>query len=328
MFGDAHVSNGLVQDDPSFQSGSDAPVPLTHNPFLDRFTKKAKIMNSTIEDSLRLLLNNKLNSLEQYLDADVFVYYGELGPLAPHIFVKLIEELKKDAMKHDKLFVVLTTPGGSAETVERYVNVLRHHYQEVNFIVPDYAYSAGTIFCMSGDNIYMDYSSVLGPIDPQVLNKDGKFVAALGYLDKVKEFIDKAQNNALTNAELIWLKEIDLGELRSFEQARDLTIDLLKKWLVKYKFKNWNSHQDGSGVTEAQKEKRAEDIAMDLSDNNKWKSHGKGINITELKNLKLKIEDFSASDQLRSLIRDYYNVMDEYIRLKSLRLFIHDRVFL
>lgn len=285
-------------------------------------------MNSTIEDSLRLLLNNKLNSLEQYLDADVFVYFGELGPLAPHIFVKLIEELKKDAMTHDKLFVILTTPGGSAETVERYVNVLRHHYQEVNFIVPDYAYSAGTIFCMSGDNIYMDYSSVLGPIDPQVLNKDGKFVAALGYLDKVKEFIDKAQNNALTNAELIWLKEIDLGELRSFEQARDLTIDLLKKWLVKYKFKNWNSHKDGSDVTETQKAKRAEDIAMDLSDNNKWKSHGKGINISELKTLKLKIEDFSATDPLRSLIRDYYNVMDEYIRLKSLRLFIHDRVFL
>lgn len=285
-------------------------------------------MNSTIEDSLRLLLNNKLNSLEQYLDADVFVYFGELGPLAPHIFVKLIEELKKDAMTHDKLFVILTTPGGSAETVERYVNVLRHHYQEVNFIVPDYAYSAGTIFCMSGDNIYMDYSSVLGPIDPQVLNKDGKFVAALGYLDKVKEFIDKAQNNALTNAELIWLKEIDLGELRSFEQARDLTIDLLKKWLVKYKFKNWNRHKDGSDVTETQKAKRAEDIAMDLSDNNKWKSHGKGINISELRTLKLKIEDFSATDPLRSLIRDYYNVMDEYIRLKSLRLFIHDRVFL
>lgn len=285
-------------------------------------------MNSTIEDSLRLLLNNKLNSLEQYLDADVFVYCGELGPLAPHIFVKLIEELKKEATTHDKLFVILTTPGGSAEIVERYVNVLRYHYKEINFIVPDYAYSAGTIFCMSGDNIYMDYSSVLGPIDPQVLNKDGKFVAALGYLDKVKEFIDKAQNNILTNAELIWLKEIDLGELRSFEQARDLTIDLLKKWLVKYKFKNWNAHKDGSDVTEEQKAKRAEDIAMDLSDNNKWKSHGKGINITELKSLKLKIEDFSSIDPLRSLIRDYYNVMDEYIRLKSLRLFIHDRVFL
>lgn len=285
-------------------------------------------MNSPIEDSLRQLLNTKLKALEDYLSADVLNYYGELGPLAPHIFVKLIEELKKDPLKHDKLYVILTTPGGSAETVERYVNVLRYHYNEINFIVPDYAYSAGTILCMSGDNIFMDYSSVLGPIDPQVPNKDGKYVAALGYLDKVKEFIDKAQNGLLTNAELIWLKEIDLGELRSFEQARDLTIDLLKKWLVTYKFKNWNNHKDGSIVSPEQKTQRAEDIAKELSNNNTWKSHGKGINISELKGLKLKIEDFSTNEPFRALIRDYYNAMDEYIRLKSIRLFIHDRVFL
>ena len=50
----------------------------------------------------------------------------------------------------------------------------------MNFIVPEYAYSAGTIFCMSGDNIYMDYYSVLGPIDPTVQNKDGRWVAAFG----------------------------------------------------------------------------------------------------------------------------------------------------
>ena len=285
-------------------------------------------MKSPIEDSLKQLLNDKLSALENHLKADVIIYTGDLGPLPTNVFVKIIEELKNDSVKHDKLFVVLTTRGGSAETVERYVNVLRYHYDEINFIVPDYAYSAGTIFCMSGDNIFMDYSSVLGPIDPQILNKDGKFVAALGYLDKVNEFITKASANTLTNAELILLKEIDLGELRSFEQARDLTIDLLKKWLVIYKFKNWNEHKDGSTVDAEEKTQRAELIARDLSDNNKWKSHAKGINITELTSLKLKIEDFSHDAVLRPLIRDYYNTMDEYIRMKGIKLFIHNRVFL
>lgn len=285
-------------------------------------------MKSPIEDTLKQLLNGKLKSLEQYLDADVLVYTGDLGPLPAHIFTKIVEELKNDIVKHDKLFVILTTRGGSAEMVERYVNILRHHYTEINFIVPDYAYSAGTIFCMSGDSIHMDYSSVLGPIDPQVPNKDNKYVAALGYLDKVNEFIAKAAAGKLTNAELIWLKEIDLGELRSFEQARDLTIDLLKKWLVVYKFKNWNKHHDGSDVTKADKERRAEDIAKELSNNNRWKSHGKGITISELASLKLKIEDFSGDVNLRPLIRDYYNTMDEYIRMRSIQLFIHDRVLL
>lgn len=66
---------------------------------------------------------------------------------------------------------------------------------------------------MSGDNIYMDYFSVLGPIDPQVQNKEGRFVPALGYLDKVNELVLKAQNNTLTQAEFIILKEMDLAEL-------------------------------------------------------------------------------------------------------------------
>ncbi len=285
-------------------------------------------MKSPIDDTLRLMLQAKLEALEQYLNADVFVYYGSLAPVSANMFAKLVEDLKADAVKRDKLYVILTTLGGSAEIVERYVNILRHHYSEVNFIVPDYAYSAGTIFCMSGDSILMDYISVLGPIDPQVPNKDNRYVAALGYLDKINEFIDKAANGTLTKAELIWLKELDLGEIRSFEQARDLTTDLLTKWLVNYKFKNWTQHHNGTEVTQDDKKERAAEIAKELSDNKKWKSHGKGISIAELRALKLKIEDYGKDEQLRFLIRDYYNAMDEYVRMKNINLFIQNRVFL
>ena len=285
-------------------------------------------MKSPIDDTLKQLLQTKLIALEQFLDADVLVYYGNLAPVSANLFAKLIEDLKADATKRDKLYIILTTLGGSAEIVERYVNILRYHYTEVNFIVPDYAYSAGTIFCMSGDSILMDYISVLGPIDPQVPNKDNKYVAALGYLDKINEFIAKAANNTLTKAELIWLKDLDLGEIRSFEQARDLTTDLLKKWLVKYKFKNWTHLKDNTSVTEEEKQHRAVEIAQELSDNNKWKSHGKGISIAELSDLKLKIEDYSKKDTLRALIRDYYNTMDEYVRMKNIGIFIQNRVFL
>lgn len=285
-------------------------------------------MKSPIDDTLRLMLQAKLEALEQYLNADVFVYYGSLAPVSANMFAKLVEDLKADAVKRDKLYVILTTLGGSAEIVERYVNILRHHYSEVNFIVPDYAYSAGTIFCMSGDSILMDYISVLDPIDPQVPNKDNRYVAALGYLDKINEFIDKAANGTLTKAELIWLKELDLGEIRSFEQARDFTTDLLTKWLVNYKFKNWTQHHNGTEVTQDDKKERAAEIAKELSDNKKWKSHGKGISIAELRALKLKIEDYGEDERLRSLIRDYYNAMDEYVRMKNINLFIQNRVFL
>ncbi len=285
-------------------------------------------MESQLENNLKSLLNSKLDALEQHLNADILVYYGPIGNLNENVFLKIVEELALSDNHHDTLYIILTTTGGSAITVERYVNIVRHHYSEVHFIVPDYAYSAGTIFCMSGDSIYMDYFSVLGPIDPQVQNKEGKWVAALGYLDKVNEYIEKAKVGNLTNVEFAILKDFDLAELRSFEQARDLTIDLLKKWLVKYKFKNWTEHHDGREVTQLEKQERAAEIAGHLSDNNDWKSHGRPINIDALKELKLKVEDYSENIELRTKIRDYYETMSDYVRLKGFPIFIHDRIFL
>ena len=210
---------------------------------------------------------------------------------------------------------------------------MRHHYQEVNFIVPDYAFSAGTIFCMSGDNIYMDYFSVLGPIDPQVQNKDGKWVAALGYLDKINELIDKAQKNTLTQAEFVILKDFDLAELKGYEQAKELTIDLLKKWLVKFKFKDWSNHQTNPDllnqpVTVLEKEQRANEIADLLSNNNEWKSHGRPINIDTLENkLRLKIEDYS-NEPIRPLIREYYELLSNFVNTNNIHIFVQTKNFI
>lgn len=175
----------------------------------------------------------------------------------------------------------------------------------------------------------MDFYSVLGPIDPQVRNKEGKFVPALGYLDKVNEMIDKAKKNQLTQAEFLILKDFDLAELRAYEQAKELTTTLLKKWLVKYKFKNWTIHNsNGKPVTEDDKKRRAEEIAKDLGDNKKWKSHGRPISIEDLENLKLKIKDFSDMNDEREAIRGYYNLLQEFTRKYNMQLFIHTRKFI
>ena len=244
--------------------------------------------------------------------------------------MRIVEDITD---KKEKIYIILTTGGGSAITVERFVKILRHYYQEVNFIVPNYAYSAGTIFCMSGDNILMDFFSVLGPIDPQVQNKDGNWVAALGYLDKVNEFIEKSQNGTLTQAEFLMLKDLDLAELRGYEQAKNLTIDLLKEWLIKYKFKNWTIHESnpalkGQPVQDYEKEARAEFIADQLSNSNRWKSHGRPIDIETLNNfLRLKVEDYSSNIERRTLIRDYDELLSSYVG-KNNSIFIHTRNFI
>ena len=289
-------------------------------------------MKPSVDNIVSSLLNQKLIELETHFNADFLVYFGPFEGGENH-FLSVVEDLAKDTNKKDKLFVVLTTGGGSAIVVERFVNIIRKHYSEVNFIVPDYAYSAGTIFCMSGDSIYMDYFSVLGPIDPQVQNKDGKWVAALGYLDKINELITKAQNDELTQAEFIILKDFDLAELKEYEQAKNLTIALLEKWLVKFKFKNWDKHRTnpnliGQNVTENQKIIRAKNIADKLRDNNLWKSHGRPINIETLKELGLEIDDYSDDAKMRELIRSYYELLSDFVIKRGYRNFVHTRKFI
>lgn len=280
------------------------------------------IFDSTVHD----LLNSKLNDLEIHFKGDFLFFYGPITDSLDRIFRDHIESLKSETKANDKLFIILNTPGGSAETVERLVKITRHHYSEVNFIIPDYAYSAGTIFCLSGNNIYMDYSSSLGPIDPQVFN--GKsWVPALGYLDKVEEFINKSLNNTISQAELLMLREQDLAMLRKHEQAKDLTIALIQEWLLKYKFNNWNIHQSsGKNVTHEEKIERAKKIAKDLGDNKIWHSHGRSIGIDALTQvLKLKIEDYSKNQEVTKLIREYNDFICQYIIKNGFEMFLHTR---
>lgn len=150
-------------------------------------------MEKPVDKALKKMLNDSLNELELALNSDVLTYTGPIYDGNENEILDIVEELATDPGKKNCLAIVLTTTGGSAMAVERYVNIIRKHYEKVIFIIPDYAYSAGTIFSMSGDEIWMDYFSVLGPIDPQVKNKDGNFVPALGYLDKMNELIEKAK---------------------------------------------------------------------------------------------------------------------------------------
>lgn len=258
---------------------------------------------------------------EHFPDCDVIAYYGGIQFWSKDVYQPKLESIgRRNVPKEQKkLVTILYTTGGSVEAVEKMVEITRHFYQEVYFVVPDIAMSAGTIWCMSGDKIYMDYSSSLGPIDPQLQLPDGRWVPALGYLDKSEELIKKSSEGKITNAELMMLNNLDLAQLRRFEQARDLSIDLLKKWLVEYKFCNWLTHQTnpqkvGRAVTKRQKTYRAQEIAKALSDNRKWHSHSRMIGIGTLtKDLKLKIEDYTDNKNLSNSINNLHRVIMEYM---------------
>lgn len=254
--------------------------------------------------------------LEARLDSDVIAFTGEIVIEADNLIRDAVE--RRLAGKHgrrDKLTVVLETPGGYIEVVQRIVDTFRRHYAEVDFIVPNHAMSAGTVLVMSGDNIYMDYYSVLGPIDPQVPRIAGEgFVPAVGYLLQYDRLMKKAEAGELNTVESAILLQFDQAELYRYEQARNLTITLLKDWLVKYKFKNWHQTQTRKlPVDHQMRVQRAEAIAKLLNDTERWHSHGRGLSLQVARNdLQLIIEDFGEDPELSRRVRDYHGLFIDY----------------
>lgn len=257
-------------------------------------------------------LDEKAAALEAAMDADLLAY---VGPIVSPGELELRYAVEARPQRRDSLAVVLETYGGYMETAERMATVFRSKYKRVDFIIPNFAFSAGTILAMAGDAIHMDYFAVLGPIDPQVERSDGQLVPALGYLEQFKRLIEDSKTRQLTRAELAYLLNFDAAELYRYEQERALSIALLEAWLVTYKFKDWaRTEGRGKKVTKEMRTQRAGEVAIALNDPERWHSHSRGISMGVLINdLKLLIDDFGAHGELKTLVPDFYRLLKDYM---------------
>lgn len=195
-------------------------------------------------------------------------------------FTEMVNSVPNDVKEVD---IVLVTPGGLANQVNNFVNILRPRFDKVNFIVLNMAMSAGTIFIMSGDEIIMSKQSKFGPIDPQIPNREGRFVPAQSILVALEDIKRRGEEKIKNHKQPDWtdiqlLKNIDLRDIGSAQSASQYSIDIVKDFLIKYKFKSWEKHSNGTPVTKQDKEERAMKIANLLCSHSEWKSHGHAIN--------------------------------------------------
>ncbi len=86
-----------------------------------------------------------INIIGNILNADVLTLFG---PIIDGIDLEVRDALELFGKKAKKLVVILETEGGYIETVQRIVDILRKHYTEVDFVVPNFAMSAGTVLVM------------------------------------------------------------------------------------------------------------------------------------------------------------------------------------
>lgn len=264
-------------------------------------TKRLSVQE--LESELLRLISEYNRHRETYL----FVYAAAIGKPIPSVSLEqsdfyLIQDLLRDKKDINKVDFYIETPGGSGETAEEIVGFLRSNFENVSFVVSGEAKSAGTILVLSGDEILMTETGSLGPIDAQV--RIGRsVVSASDYMDWVTSKREEAGKQGNLNPfDATMIAQISPGELGNVFHALEFAKDLVVEWLPKYKFKNWGvTETQKKPVTDEMKQQRAKEIAEDLTERFKWRTHGRSIKIDELTNdVKLKIikidDDLKLSD--------------------------------
>lgn len=246
---------------------------------------------------------NKLTGRELYIYTADIVKGGN-----PNINISLNQEdfyIFQDMLREDNeetIDVYLETPGGSGESAEEIARFLHKKYQEVNFIIAAEAKSAGTILTLSGDNIFMTETGSLGPIDAQI--KIGRsIVSAYDYKIWIDDKRDEAQKyNRLNPLDAIIVSQISPGEIKKVINSLEFAKDLVKDWLVRYKFKNWTTTETKKQkVTLEMKRERANEVAEALTNQTKLRSHGRSLKIEDLSKW-LKIERIDSNKHLADIV--------------------------
>jgi serine dehydrogenase proteinase len=251
---------------------------------VEKITERPLVIYATA-----FLDRNKLQAAQGEVGIDAFdpVAFDEvIGPL-----------------EGDRLDVLLHSPGGSPDAAEGIVSLLRSRFNHLRFIVPHMAKSAATMICCAGDEILMDERGELGPIDPQMqlIRADGRVIFSPAQAI-LKQF-DKAKESLATNPKQItaWLPIIQpLGPslLTECETANALSRKLVEKWLKAYMFSS-----------SADKDQLASNFAEYLADSEIHLSHGRRIDIEQLKEYKVNVTDLRSNPPLRDAVWGLYHAI-------------------
>ncbi len=225
-------------------------------------------------------LHRAVAEIEAIRKRPLICYAGNVARMGEGTSIELADDLPFSELvdsvdlAEKAVDIMIATPGGLGQQVHNFVCKLRPRFDHVAFLVPHMAMSAGTIWALSGNEIIMDRRGFLGPIDPQVLSKEGRWLPAQSLSVLVKQIQDEGAKALMAGRQPDWaslqlLKNIDPKELGNALSGTKYSIQLASTYLSTYKFAGWKTIPD--------REKRANEIAAKLCSHDEWKTHSHGI---------------------------------------------------
>jgi len=293
--------------------------------------RRAHESNTNIIVDLDSDLKILLDDISEIRNRPYLLYVANMKVSSPYTSIDGVDDTPFDEMVrsipagHDKIDIIIVTPGGSLEKAARFVDILRSRFNNVSFILPYMCMSAGTVFCLSGDEIIMANTACIGPIDPQVRSKHGGWVPAQSIITLIDEInkrgrVELREGRKVSWSDVVLLQNMDAKEIGNAYNASKFSTSLVKEYLFRYKFKNWTIREHtGQKVTDEYKAKRANDIASMLCEHSKWLSHSREITREMAENeLKLKITRPENIEGLDRAIRRLWALLTWWFEQSSI----------
>jgi membrane-bound ClpP family serine protease len=229
---------------------------------------------------LRQLL---IADLEAITRREVVVYFAKLSEGINHSDPDDLSEII-DGLEGDEIDLILQTPGGMVDAVEKFVTVLRQRGKKYRVIVPSLAKSGGTVIAMSAEKILLGVNSELGPIDPQFVMPNLGPVPCQFIAD------DATQPPVLRSL-----------AKSAVDRMRQLAEKILSEGMLK-----------GKSASDL------DNVIKKVSSSDTYNSHGAVIDFSEAQSLGLSVEWMKPEDELWRRIWLLYCCYDHDVKLRSI----------
>lgn len=137
-------------------------------------TKKEMISEKPQET----IFSEEKNSQEQsktfeqlFPESDIIYYSGPIGSRCGDLWYHELREISPKS----NVVVFICTCGGDPDSAFRMMRLLQRRYKKISVYVFGECYSAGTLFTLGADEIFMSENAQLGPLDVQLRRDDELF---------------------------------------------------------------------------------------------------------------------------------------------------------
>lgn len=138
---------------------------------IDQFPRSAGLPSQSskfwAKEKDRYLRQLLIGDLEAITGREAVVLYSQLNEGIGHSDADDLSEVLEGLNSKD-IDLIIQTPGGMVDAVEKLVTVLRAKLDSFRVIVPSWAKSGGTVLAMASEKILLGVNSELGPVDPQM----------------------------------------------------------------------------------------------------------------------------------------------------------------